>query len=339
MDHSDNWPKEELEKLFECPICKSEETKLMFSNVKDWSFKCAPGDWMFYSCSSCNSLFINPRPTEDSIHKAYKTYYTHELPSKNEKGPSFSLRIYNEYMFHAHGIGSVARLNLKNKLAIKTISAFVYRKFPLDQLSKLPRGSILDVGCGDGEFLTVAKEMGFLPLGIEIDLQAYLAAKNRGLNVLHGSYKTLENLSQKFDYIVCSHVIEHVHDPVDFIEKLVGVAKPSSTIFLSWPNPDSIILSLFKKYWRGLEAPRHISLPSEESIRKILSTHGWSKIKVNKGPIQTFGPSILIKYGRLGFISKFINKMTFAISSIFPMSKRQDIMELICQQQNSDRNN
>lgn len=341
MKLDDYWPTEDLEHLSNCPMCGSGQGNLAFSIVKDWAFECAPGNWSFYKCVDCDSLYITPRPTEGSIHKAYGNYYTHSANDieKDDTKISFSSKLYNEYMFHIHGIKSGARLNLKSRLLVSVLSPFIYRKFPLDQLSKLPRGNLLDIGCGDGSFLATVNEMGFKTFGIEIDLQAYKTAKERGLEVLHGSYKAVESIQQKFDYVVCSHVLEHVHDQIDFVETILKVTKPSSTIFLSWPNPESIVLKLFKHHWRGLEAPRHLCIPSVVATKRLLSKHGWEEITINKVPIQTVGPSMLIRFGKNGFLTKVFNKVIFIITSIFPMSKNQDIIELICKKSLKQPNN
>lgn len=330
VTHTD-WPEQYLEQIKCCPICQSENSQLSISGVKDWAFMSNSGDWTFDKCLDCESLYLNPRPTEASISRAYEKYYTHEAPQKMQvNNPAgFINKLNNEYLFHEFGINSPYRFNTKNKYWAKLLGYFMYHKFPLELLARLPRGTLLDVGCGSGEFLMMAKKMGFTVYGIEIDPQALFEANAKGLDVILGSYKDINNFKTKFDYIVCSHVLEHVHDPVEFLRTVANVSKPTTKLMIAWPNPKSIVLKWFGRYWRGLEAPRHICLPSAESVINIMTDIGWSHFDVCKSPIHTFGPSIVMRYGKQGFFTKVINKFLFIFTKFIKMKDNQDINEII----------
>jgi 2-polyprenyl-3-methyl-5-hydroxy-6-metoxy-1,4-benzoquinol methylase len=321
------WPDKDLEPVECCPMCQSASGEPIYSGVKDWAFECAPGDWIFYNCLNCKSLYLNPRPTRSSISMAYGKYYTHD---SNLESNSLTTKLKNEFMFHKFGISSLNRLNLKNKWFVSLVNPFIYRKFPLDDLIILPRGTLLDIGCGNGDFLITAKLMGYSVYGIEIDLQAFTAASKRGLNVWHGSYEILDNINIKFDYIVCSHVVEHVHNPLHFLNMVSKSTKSSSMLMLSWPNPNSIVLKWFKKYWRGLEAPRHLCLPSTGSVINELTKLGFVNFKTKPSPIHTFGDSLATKFRRKSVIIKLANKVIYLITNLIKLNRNQDITEIMC---------
>lgn len=73
------------------------------------------------------------------------------------------------------------------------------------------RGSLLDVGCGDGFISHVLGEMGFKVLGIDTDPTAIKLAKGKTIQASFEINK-IENIKEKIDYILISNVIEHVAD-------------------------------------------------------------------------------------------------------------------------------
>jgi 2-polyprenyl-3-methyl-5-hydroxy-6-metoxy-1,4-benzoquinol methylase len=75
---------------------------------------------------------------------------------------------------------------------------------------------------------------------------------------------------------MCSHVLEHVHEPRDLLAKLKIAIKPGGVLLLTLPNALSPMRSHFGNNWRGLEAPRHISIPSELRLSKLLTEAGFS---------------------------------------------------------------
>lgn len=78
-----SWPACSWEQMANCPYCGSEEPVLAYEAVKDWSFDCAPGEWSFWRCRYCASLYLNPRPTVSPIGQAYTRYYTHDAGPKS----------------------------------------------------------------------------------------------------------------------------------------------------------------------------------------------------------------------------------------------------------------
>ncbi len=65
------------EEVLQCPLCSNEERRILYSGLRDRLFG-APGEWTLKECCRCMLVFLDPRPKEDEIGKAYKTYYTHQ---------------------------------------------------------------------------------------------------------------------------------------------------------------------------------------------------------------------------------------------------------------------
>ncbi|MFO1264544.1 MAG: class I SAM-dependent methyltransferase [Rhodoferax sp.] len=147
--------------------------------------------------------------------------------------------------------------------------------FGLRQMAQLPRGLLVDVGCGNGEKLEIARQLGWQTLGLELDASAVQAARHRGLEIREGGFELLAQLGLQADCIVCSHVLEHVHQPLELLRLLRQALKPSGTLLLSTPNARSHLRSHYGPNWRGLEAPRHLAIPAQQWLVRTLEAQGF----------------------------------------------------------------
>lgn len=275
---SQPWPADELEDVETCPYCDARQRSLAFHNVEDWTFGCAPGKWDYWRCDSCGALYLNPRPTAASIGKAYTRYYTHA----DSAGTSLKERIKTalRHTCYAAWYGIPLRPCLPWPRFMQPLLAPLRHRvaepsFILQALNRLPRGRLMDVGCGNGINLTAARQLGWTAQGLEIDPQAVATARATGLDVLQGDYKRLDELPGAFDCIICSHVIEHVHEPVDLLQALYRTLKPGGTVLFSLPNADSVVLSIVGENWRGLEAPRHLAIPTRRHMAELATRIGF----------------------------------------------------------------
>lgn len=270
------WPSANLESVIGCPFCRGIERDLLFDQVQDWTFYSAPGKWSYWKCKACAALYLNPRPTIGSIGDAYSAYYTHSSESKS-LFIRMKILLKNEYFSHLLGLDLHPRINLPSFLGWITypLKKRLGMPFGVSTLRDLPRGKLVDVGCGSGEMLQIADQLGWDCLGLELDAQAVLTSKKNGLTVIQGSYEKLDNYPSYFDCIICSHVLEHVHDPIAVLEKMKCALKPGGVLLLSCPNSMSKAAQYFGVHWRGFEAPRHIAIPSAHYLREFLEKNGF----------------------------------------------------------------
>lgn len=300
-----DWPKESLESVSSCPACGCNKSELLLENLVDNAFFVAPAKWTLYECKECKSAYLNPRPDQSSIHKAYGTYYTHEASSEEEmSADSLGLiqrvksLLSNGYYNYHHGtkrepfltVGAWLLL-LYPKFRKSANAKFRYLQKPeLDQ-------KLLDVGCGNGDYLSLASEAGWEVKGVEPDLKALEVAKNRGLDVVQGSLEEIVKDGELFDVITMSHVIEHVHDPVAFVALAYECLKPGGSLYIDTPNIQSAGAKRFGKNWRGIETPRHLVLFSEAGLDIVLKRAGFSGLYFF--PRQEVRESIALKSYRM----------------------------------------
>ena len=313
------WPTGGVENIVLCPYCGSNERTLAYSEVQDWTFYCAAGKWDYWDCVDCKSLYLDPRPTRHQIGAAYIKYHTHTIAVSQHLLYAIKDRLKNEYWAWSLGANIEPRLHLPKLLGGITTLIGKRLKVPFgwESLATLPKGRFIDVGCGNGQTVDVARQLGWDAMGIEVDPEAIRAAQRTGLNIVEGTYEQLTQYKQHFDCIMCSHVLEHVHDPRDLLEKLKLAIKPGGVLLLSLPNSLSALRRHFGINWRGLEAPRHLSIPAEPQLIKLLVELGFSIQSMADNGTETAAGSYQIQ--RRG---SFVNRHDIA------MARRLDIQPL-----------
>ncbi len=103
--------------------------------------------------------------------------------------------------------------------------------------------SILDIGCGDGGFLSLANEKGFDAFGLEMDSRAVQIAKNiRKLeNIECGDWENLKNTGWKdFDVITLFDVLEHIASPYNLMKIVYNLLKPGGIVCITVPRIDRL---------------------------------------------------------------------------------------------------
>ena len=272
-----DWPAEEIERINACPYCGSPERTLAYKDVQDWSFYCAPGKWNYWDCAGCQSLYLDPRPTLTSIGAAYAKYYTHGGIEPVSFLQAMKARLRNECLSQKLCAKIEPRLHLPKLLngLVSRIGKRVTVPFGWELLAHRARGRFVDVGCGAGLVVGLAQQLGWDAMGLEIDPAAVREARRSGLNIVEGTYERLTQHEGQFDCIMCSHVLEHVHEPRDLLAKMKKGIKPGGVLLLTLPNSLSAMRRHFGANWRGLEAPRHVSIPSESWWFQLLTEAGF----------------------------------------------------------------
>lgn len=92
---------------------------------------------------------------------------------------------------------------------------------------------ILDVGCSTGSFLEIDPKRIF---GVDIDPDAIKIAKRRGLQVKLADGESLPFNDATFDGVFCSHVLEHVNNPLGLLKEIKRVLKKGGRIFIITPD-------------------------------------------------------------------------------------------------------
>ena len=228
-----------------------------------------------------------PARRRNSIHIAYSSYYTHTAaqPRADYRELSFARRIrrrlvngYTNWRFGTNRFPA-SRLGPAVISGLRPFKLLLDREFRHLPKSSAGRRRLLDVGCGNGFFLSTAQACGWDAVGVDPDPQAVINGVNRGVEVRCGGIEQFDSKEQVFDAITLSHVIEHVHDPVATLKSCWRLLKPGGCLWLETPNIDSYGRRRYGGSWRGLEPPRHLVLFTWRSLVSSLSRAGFSNIE------------------------------------------------------------
>lgn len=270
------WPVDGLERVPECPICGSTSRSLLHEGLSDQVFFAAPGAWDLWQCARCRSAWLDPRPDEATIGIAYSRYYTHEDTERPQPqnafqrlraalGNGYRNRRYGTHLSPASPLGRpLAALLPPLRWPVDTAYRFMPRRPP----GKTMR--VLDVGCGNGAWLEMARDAGWEVGGVEPDPVSREQARTRGFEVRESTADWLTEPGS-FDYVTMSHVIEHVHDPLALLRDANSLLRSGGGLYIDTPNIDGIGHRLYGHHWRGLEPPRHLVLFNPASLRDAIS--------------------------------------------------------------------
>lgn len=253
----------------------------------------------------CNKNLISPLICKDYtvsgdsfelvINKEYEMLVTAPVPTDLEKyykSTGYISHTDSKKTFFDKGYQIVKNYTLQQKLSL--LNSF-----------KTSAKSVLDVGAGTGDFLSVCKNNDWETFGVEPSLVARDVAKKKGIFLKAG---LSEFKNQKFDVISLWHVLEHVEHLKDTIKTLQGLLKPGGRIVVAVPNYKSYDAQFYNEYWAAYDVPRHLWHFSQTAIHKLFSEVEMTVSQTLPMRFDSYYVSLLsekYKKGKLKFIAGF----------------------------------
>ena len=239
-----------MKSINDCPVCQKSTFK-KYLGLKDYMI--TKEEFNIVECSYCGFHFTNPIPLEENLDKYYKSeeYISH---SSNKKGLINSL-------YHM-----VRSRTLKHK--VKWVKNEANGK------------QLLDIGSGTGHFLKVANANGFKGIGLEPNSQArdYAHKVNEVRSVTQEDlYKIDKNA---FDVITMWHVLEHVYNLRQDLQRISEILNSNGKLFIAVPNMNSFDARYYRNYWAAFDVPRHLYHFKQADISRLLLDFGLDLKKV-----------------------------------------------------------
>lgn len=244
-----------------CPICENENFEF-YLRAKDYTVTLE--EFELKKCKHCHFIVTSPRPTETSIGRYYASanYISHSGKSNN---------LFDKIYLAARGIS----LKWKSDL-IKHYTS---------------KGTLLDFGCGTGDFLYTQKNNGYQVLGVEPNKIAREKANLKLEGKVSENLHTIKNNS--VDIITLWHVLEHVHSLNETIQNLKKILTEKGHILIAVPNPASHDSRKYNNLWAGYDVPRHLWHFTQETMNALLHRNGLKLVAVRPMKLDSYYVSLL----------------------------------------------
>lgn len=226
-----------------CHVCKGPKIHYLFSISGQRVVR----------CDDCGLMFLNSHPLEDEL-------------SQN----------IDADCFWGSKIGSRTESSNYNKLAIA--------KLYLQEISRYRgarKGSLLEIGCGEGQFLVAAEGEGWTVTGIDGSTTniATVRQKLKQGEVFAGDVNQARLPADRFDVCVVSNVLQTVRSPMTFLQEVHRVLKPGGTLVVRLPCMDSKSAQ-GQQHIRTVFSPENLTYFDHQTIQTALFKSGFRKITI-----------------------------------------------------------
>lgn len=193
-------------------------------------------------CLGCSFVYLNPRPTADTILGAYQRV----VDMRYDEERDGRLLTFEESLAHL----------IRHERS----------------------GRLLDVGCLTGVFLQVACEGGFEVMGVEPSEWAARYAMKQGFQVHHGVTSELPDEAGRFDVITCWDVVEHFSDPREELRQMRRLLRPGGLLALSTMDVESLAPRLLGRRWPWY-MQMHLCYFSRRTLDQMLREVGFEPVE------------------------------------------------------------
>jgi 2-polyprenyl-3-methyl-5-hydroxy-6-metoxy-1,4-benzoquinol methylase len=209
-------------------------------------YKNPSNDGRIVRCNKCGLVFTNPQPDEKELKKTLN----------NESSPSQEILDIEKEKF---------------KIYLDEIEA----------LSGAKKGKLLDVGCGFGYLLAIAKERGWDTCGVEFNRKRVdFILEKYGIEVFCGELENAGFQTDSFDVVTIVEVLEHIPDPNLFLREISRIIKKDGIVAIVTPNVESFYAKTDPNWW----TPYHFYHFSSKTLEAILAKNGIRIVRVVINP-------------------------------------------------------
>lgn len=229
-----------------------------------------------YRCKTCGFIAQYPGPGKYTIVNDYRNFYSLDFTNNGQ-----------EYMYPDRRPGFIDIMEYATSLK--------------------STGRLLDVGCGDGHFLTIGKLKGFDCYGVEDSksLSAYASQKS-GAKIVLGVYNKDMFPQGYFDIITFIQVLEHIPIPVDALETAKYHLTANGILIIEVPSVHSphflaYQLTGIKKFVKPPNGViySHYGYYSPKSLNYLTARCGFRTLTMITGRWQYKYKGLLSQVGRI----------------------------------------
>ncbi len=218
------------------------------------------------SCFVCNSVYINDLKGFESVYlckcNTCGLIFDKRIPTERE--------LYEHYKIYAYT--SLKPLSLQTRKSYHhLLDEFeIYRRY----------GNILDIGCGQGDFLVEAQKRGWNVYGTEFSQSAVSLCESRGIMMYQGELNDTIFKNISFDVITSFEVIEHINTPHKLMLIVDTKLRKEGLFYCTTPNFNALLRFFEKSQFKMIGYPEHISFYTKKSLVYLGNMYGFKVLKV-----------------------------------------------------------
>lgn len=208
-------------------------------------------------CCNCSFVFSVAIPTHEELNNLYRDYS------------------YGDDQF-------VSQITLKRYKEI--IEGFEpYRK----------HNRLLDVGCGNGQLLSVARQMGWECLGLEVSPKAVEVCRLQGLTVHEGTLSKRLGQLPECDVVVSVEVLEHLNTPGKELAMMRDILRPGGLLYLTTPNFNGLLRLITGQDYAIIGYPEHLCYFTPATLKLLVRNTGFALKKIESTGFSITGMEAL----------------------------------------------
>lgn len=182
--------------------------------------------------------------------------------------------IYSDYYDHSDPTAAELEIQLQNP-------TFAFRQRRLEKFIPPADRSILETGCGDGNFLAYLRRCGWKPCGMEFNEEsAQLARRRHHLEVTVGNLSEAPCGNGKYPALAAYHVVEHVYRPVEWLRNIRATLCAGGILHLQTPNFANWTRTLSRSHWASYVFPQHVYLFDPQTLARLLEQEGFTPLNI-----------------------------------------------------------
>ncbi|WP_215226557.1 class I SAM-dependent methyltransferase [Echinicola shivajiensis] len=228
----------------------------------------------YVECGSCKTIQIVKVP--EDLGK----YYPNEYYSLGEINYSNSIK----------KIVKIIRGSLFKWTKLNFLKHYHYGDW-LEELDLPFNSKIGDIGCGNGQLLYEWSVSGYTSL---VGIDPFISSSKRVNSTLTLLKKSIFEIEEKFDCLMMHHSFEHMENPKEVLGKAFDLLNQGGKLLVRIPLADKEAWRKYGADWVQLDAPRHLYLHSETSMKKLGESVGFTlgKTVYDSTPFQFWGSEL-----------------------------------------------
>jgi 2-polyprenyl-3-methyl-5-hydroxy-6-metoxy-1,4-benzoquinol methylase len=218
----------------------------------------------YVRCPSCDLVFLHPRPMRDRVEEYFRDRYDGdygEAEASDDRLPVFT--------------------SVLNHLS-------AYRQ---------PPGTLLDVGCGDGDFLMLCRQAGWTGVGMDLSQRAAARAAKRGCTMLAPQALERREGLGRFDVVTLINVLETVAEPSLMLRQVADALTADGLVLVRATNGAFHLPMRTPARWVGSQYDQafHWYLYTTKALRSLMEAAGLHVVGVRNsrpshGPLSPAHP-------------------------------------------------